>query len=106
MNVTPLFCRMPASGKAMKPGISTIEPRKEAMRTPENLFSTPIYLEMTVSGTKKRMIETSTSVTKKAGNILINLFQDIFKAFSVFSLLAMREINNANPVIAYNQYNK
>ena len=88
----------------MKPGISVTEPRKEAKRTPVNLLSTPRYYEMTSSGTEKRTNETSTSIIRKAGNILMNLLYEILNALSVLSLLAMRENTSASPVIAYNQY--
>jgi hypothetical protein len=59
---------------------------------------------MTSSGTRKRATETRISIIRKAGKMFMNLLQEIFSAFSVFSLLAMRENIRANPVIAYNQY--
>ena len=85
----------------MKPGINVMEPKKEARRTPINLFSLPRYVEMILSSTRERTIETRIIMVKKAGKMFTNLLAAILNALSVFSRFTRKEINTANPVAMY-----
>ena len=59
---------------------------------------------MILSGTTKSTIETRMSILKNAGKIFTNFMKAILTALNVFSLLAIKEINSANPVMTYRTY--
>ena len=88
----------------MKPGISVMEPKKEANKTPISLLDSPRYSEISLSGTRKSTIETRMSIIKKAGKILIKLLAAILSALTVLSRFAIKEIITANPVAIYKKY--